>query len=449
MSLRYNNKNGVETIVSGITPGGNMETGAVAMREGIIDCPGSSSQDYCQVAVTFSDPMPDGDYIVEIQPKQGSWEKQQWTCTEKTATGFMFVVYNVNRTAPYNATKFNYKAFKPYEVADAEELYSSVQDIEAMIPSTASSTNKFATANDLRTETRSLDRRLDDVEDCVPSSASISNQLVTATQLETAINNVEIDIDDQIDSTSENPVQNKVIYNALQNVEIDVDSALSGTSENPVQNKVVKGALDKKEDAQFTGTQAQWDALSTTQKKAYKIANITDDVIGGEVADEVTDGDMRPVTSNAVYDGLAAKVETSDVVNNLTSTSTTAPLSAAQGKVLNDTLTGLVSTSWSANSGFSYVRIGKMVIFRLRATMPSLTQSDSVRWTGTKTGVVPSAVTPKSAFSTTGMFTYLGLNGSISLTFNTNLSVTFEVVTTNNTNPYNNWYECVGMYEIN
>ena len=38
------------------------------------------------------------------------------------------------------------------------------------------------------------------------------------------------------------------------------------------------------------------------------------------------------------------KVNTSDVVNNLTSTSTTKPLSAAQGKVLNDNL-GQVSNS--------------------------------------------------------------------------------------------------------
>ena len=89
----------------------------------------------------------------------------------------------------------------------------------------------------------------------------------------------------------------------------------------------------------FVGTRAQWDALSTADKIKYNEAHITDDVIGGEVADEVTDGDMRPVTSDAVYDGLATKVSKSDVVDNLTSTSTTAPLSAAQGKKLNEKFT--------------------------------------------------------------------------------------------------------------
>ena len=54
----------------------------------------------------------------------------------------------------------------------------------------------------------------------------------------------------------------------------------------------------------FTGTQAEWDALTTAEKKTYGQALITNDTDTGEVVNGVTDGDMRAVTSNAVYDAL-------------------------------------------------------------------------------------------------------------------------------------------------
>ena len=63
--------------------------------------------------------------------------------------------------------------------------------------------------------------------------------------------------------------------------------------------------LAKKSDIQkiFTGTQAEWDALTTSEKLTYKQVNITDDESDTNVVvDAVTDGDMHPVTSNAVYD---------------------------------------------------------------------------------------------------------------------------------------------------
>lgn len=52
----------------------------------------------------------------------------------------------------------------------------------------------------------------------------------------------------------------------------------------------------------FTGTRAEWDALTTAEKQEYDTCNLTDDTAGGEliVSDEVTAGDLNPVTSNAV-----------------------------------------------------------------------------------------------------------------------------------------------------
>lgn len=52
----------------------------------------------------------------------------------------------------------------------------------------------------------------------------------------------------------------------------------------------------------FIGTIAQWNALSAEDKARYTLVNLTDDGETGETVDAVIDGDMRPVTSNAVYD---------------------------------------------------------------------------------------------------------------------------------------------------
>ncbi len=56
----------------------------------------------------------------------------------------------------------------------------------------------------------------------------------------------------------------------------------------------------------FTGTRAEWDLLTTAEKKEYDICNLTDDLAGGDliVSDEVTAGDLNPVTSNAVANYL-------------------------------------------------------------------------------------------------------------------------------------------------
>lgn len=63
--------------------------------------------------------------------------------------------------------------------------------------------------------------------------------------------------------------------------------------------------LAKYSDTPFTGTQAEWDALSTTEKLTYKQVNITDDESDTNVVvDAVTNGDMHAVTSNAVAEEL-------------------------------------------------------------------------------------------------------------------------------------------------
>lgn len=311
MSLKFRDQNGATHTLAGLTPGGDLEYGAVAVRDGsfTITIPSNA---YERATITFSEPMPDDDYVIAFD----SDTSMQYCFCEaygKTANGFGVTVNNTYTSALTRT--ISYKAFKLYEVADAEQLMSDVTDLKAMIPANASSSNKLSTANDLSTETRSLDRRLDNVEDVVPSSATISNKLVTANDLATALT-----VTDTIPSS---PQDGDVLlyvgtasgftkggiyqYDAantewvlISTADIDVDSAISSTSENPVQNKVIKAELDKKEDLQFTGTKAEWNALTADQKKSYKIANITDDYVGSKVVDEIAEGVMDPVTSNAV-----------------------------------------------------------------------------------------------------------------------------------------------------
>ena len=55
----------------------------------------------------------------------------------------------------------------------------------------------------------------------------------------------------------------------------------------------------------FVGTQAEWNNLSAAEQAQYTQANITDvNSVVNVPVDTIADGNMNPVTSNAVYDGL-------------------------------------------------------------------------------------------------------------------------------------------------
>lgn len=58
--------------------------------------------------------------------------------------------------------------------------------------------------------------------------------------------------------------------------DISVDNVLSDVSENPVQNKVITKKFDEYETS-FTGTQDEWNSLTTEQQNTYDIYHIIDD----------------------------------------------------------------------------------------------------------------------------------------------------------------------------
>jgi len=285
MSLRYRDQNGNTTIIAGLTPGGDIEAGAVAQRTGLIEFNEDTPTGVKLVEVTFDSPMPDADYDVQLSlysniPSEfGLCSIDYWNdSTHKTANGFVFLFYNGTGSTITNRMKFRYTAIKTYTVQHAAETATAVNTIQAAMPSGASSANKLTTASQLSAVENALDARLDSLEDIVPVGTSISNQLINKSELDTAIANVEIDVDDEISSTSENPVENKVIYDAL----------------------------GKKQNLIFKGTTAEWNALSVVEKAKYDLVTLTDDSSTGDVVDAVTDGVMKPVTSNAVADAITA-----------------------------------------------------------------------------------------------------------------------------------------------
>ena len=67
------------------------------------------------------------------------------------------------------------------------------------------------------------------------------------------------------------------VWNIVRfSADISVDNVLSDVSENPVQNKVITNKFDEYESS-FTGTQDEWDALTTEQQNVYDVYNIIDD----------------------------------------------------------------------------------------------------------------------------------------------------------------------------
>lgn len=187
---------------------------------------------------------------------------------------------------------------------------------------------------------------LDNIKEAVQASLNVSQMktlttpiIVDETEYSTvetalnAINSKSVDVDDELSAVSENPIQNKVITEEINKKLTVVDNMPTASAEFVgKQNLYVgesSGGLNKggiyecrsdgndgyewvlistadvdlsKYKKIFIGTRAEWDALTTTEKQRYDLANLTDDLAGGEliVSDAVTEGDLNPVTSNAV-----------------------------------------------------------------------------------------------------------------------------------------------------
>lgn len=191
-------------------------------------------------------------------------------------------------------------------------------------------TGKTLTSNDF---TDALKAKLDSIEDGADKSV----------------------VDSALSSTSENPVQNKSVYEALEGKQavLTFDTAPTENSTNPVTSEGIYQALqnisvDKAtvaatgvvkpdgttitidsdgtistteytagngidisdgeisaETRVFNGTMAEWNAKSTAEKIKYTNASISDDAETAQTTDTVESGNMLAVTSNAVYGSVS------------------------------------------------------------------------------------------------------------------------------------------------
>ena len=121
-------------------------------------------------------------------------------------------------------------------------------------------------------------------------------------------------------------------------------------------------------DDHWYGTAAQWQALPATDKEKYLYIHFTDDVASGfmVVSDAVTDGDMNPVTSNAVYDAIQAgggggAALTTDVTSNVTVGAIPSGTKLNQGTTFTEFVQKLLITEVAPTIGFSITKSGNVL----------------------------------------------------------------------------------------
>lgn len=106
-----------------------------------------------------------------------------------------------------------------------------------------------------------------------------------------AVASVKVKCDTEMSSTSENPVQNKVIKEYVDNKKIDVDSSISSTSTNPVQNKIVKSYVDSRTAVDSAVNDYSSNAI---QNKAVKV------YVDSRIDDEMSDNSTNAIQNNVV-----------------------------------------------------------------------------------------------------------------------------------------------------
>lgn len=236
---------------------------------------------------------------------------------------------------------------------------------------------------------------LDNIKEAVQASLNVSQMktlttpiIVDETEYSTvetalnAINSKSVDVDDELSAVSENPIQNKVITEEINKKLTVVDNMPTASSEYVGKQRLYVGesisSLNKggiyecrsdgnngyewvlistadvdlsKYKKIFTGTRAEWDALTTTEKQRYDLANLTDDLAGGElvVSDAVTAGDLNPVTSNAV--AKAVNYSTDEVKTG----ATWIDGKPIYRKVFTSTSAASVSATWHSVTGITDV----------------------------------------------------------------------------------------------
>lgn len=174
MSLKYRNGLGEEYPVAGLNGlSGSLVPSVTYYQEGTSPSTSVTTNIGKGIEITFVTEMPDDDYVVSL----GQFSEYcYFSINNKTTTGFTVYVRSANDSSNFT---FKWQAFKLMTEESIALDEQAIAEIKAVIPSTATSANKLATATDITNITA-----------LIPSSASGSNQLVTVSDLETAISNI-------------------------------------------------------------------------------------------------------------------------------------------------------------------------------------------------------------------------------------------------------------------
>ena len=250
MSLRYRDSSGNETIVSGLTPGGDIEAGAVMTRSGTGSIT-STAGAWGTTTVIFDTPMPDVDYVINIEPiNQTAGETATpIVISSKGITGFTAAVYG-GTTAVTLA--FRYTAWKIYSVQHAAQNAEDIANIKAVIPPAASSINQLTPKKYVDDADIALDGRVSNLEDLIPTGASITNKLATKAEIDNVYtkNEVTTKLDDKQDTLtfdneptagSNNPVKSNGIKNAIDDTAADIYEVMG---KNGAKNYFQSTAVD-------------------------------------------------------------------------------------------------------------------------------------------------------------------------------------------------------------
>lgn len=255
-------------------------------------------------------------------------------------------------------------------------------------------TTTIPSIDGLATETY-VDQKVANLVDSSPDTLNTLNELATAlgddpnfaTTVATQIGNK---VDKEAGkglSTNDYTVAEKTKLSGIEEGANNtvVDNTLKSDSENPVQNKVVNAAIsnlnslvgDKKVSEQISGAIAEIDypvdsvngktgAVQLTAVDVGALPNTTTipsiEGLATEkyVTDAIADSAYTlPAATSTVLGGVKVGnglktndgILSVDVIDNLTSTSTTQPLSAAQGKALNDAINSITTDLGNLGGG--------------------------------------------------------------------------------------------------
>ncbi len=261
-----------------------------------VQCVGNSG---ANTSITFETPMPDTDYVVIFE--SNSPAAGEIGFRNKTTTGFgLYVLGGRGDTEVYTFTG-NYYAFRLVKLEGYTALQNKVNNPDST--PTEDSTNLVTSGG---------------VYDAIKNASSVFIGTSSEWESETSKTDYQVAI-----------LTDKPNVNAVDSTTGDIEV---------VANKHLV----------FKGTLEEWEALTTTEKKTYDEALITNDMDTGEVVNAVTDGDMRAVTSNAVYDAIANDNEVKTV------------------SIEKTTLAGL-TTGWAdgADNAHRAYRNGKQVVMNV------------------------------------------------------------------------------------